>query len=281
MGMEAGANDYVFKPFNPVELSARVHALVRWQHLRQQAQQVEAEAHALTRRTLLEARERGDFERQLIGIVSHDLRNPLNAITLAASVLLKREGLDERQEKNATRILHSAERATRLVRDLLDFTQARLRGGLSLRPQPTDLHQLAAAVVDEVQPTHPERRIELIRQADGSGAWDPDRVSQVIGNLLSNALHYSPPGSAVRVETRGVGEAVVLEVHNWGSVISSEALPRLFEPLERGATQGERADRSIGLGLFIVRHIVTAHGGTVSARSSAEEGTLFTVRLPR
>jgi signal transduction histidine kinase len=278
-GLAAGANDYVFKPFNPVELSARVQALVRWQHLRQQAQQEEVEAHALTQRTLVEARERADFERQLIGIVSHDLRTPLSAITLAASVLLKRDELNERQAKNASRILDSAQRATRMVRDLLDFTQARLRGGLTLERKASDLHELARGVVEEVQSTTPERRIEVVQEGEGRGLWDPDRVCQVIGNLLANALHYSPPSTPVRVETREVGEEVLLTVHNWGTPIPPVIFARIFEPLERGIQQEDRAGRSIGLGLFIVKHIVSSHGGTVDVRSNERDGTTFTVRL--
>jgi len=278
-GLAAGANDYVFKPFNPVELAARVQALVRWQHLRQESQREEVEAHALTRRTLVEARERADFERQLIGIVSHDLRTPLNAITLAASVLLKRDDLNEKQAKNATRILDSAERATRMVRDLLDFTQARLRGGLSLERRASNLHELARAVVDEVQSTSSQRRIEVVQEGDGEGVWDPDRVCQVIGNLLINALHYSPPSTPVRIETRGVGEEVLLAVHNWGTPIPPVVFARIFEPLERGLEQEDRAGRSIGLGLFIVKHIVSSHGGTIDVRSSERDGTTFTVRL--
>ncbi len=227
-----------------------------------------------------EARRRAEFERQLIGIVSHDLRTPLSAIILSASVL-QRTDLSGQQARNVERIVSAGGRATRLIRDLLDFTQARLGAGIPLHPRAGDLHALARAAVDEVQPGYPERRIELVRAGDGDGTWDPDRISQVLSNLVGNALHYSPPGTTVRVETRSEGDTAVLQVHNQGTPIPPESLSRIFEPLERGMEQLEGNNRSIGLGLFIVRQIVRAHCGDIDVRSTQEQGTTFTVRLPR
>jgi signal transduction histidine kinase len=135
-------------------------------------------------------------------------------------------------------------------------------------------------MVDEVQLVHPQRRIDVVAQGDGRGEWDPDRLAQVLTNLLSNALSYSPPDTPVTVRTRGTESELVLEVHNRGAPIPAEQLPLLFEPLARGASQQDRMGRSIGLGLFIVRHIVEAHGGSITVRSE-EEGTTFTVHLPR
>ncbi len=228
-----------------------------------------------------ELRRRVEFEQQLIGIVSHDLRNPISAITLAAHALLRREELDARATKSASRILSSAERATRMIRDLLDFTQARLGGGISLERRPTDLRQLVQQVLDEVEVTCPDRHIEVRQEGDAWGEWDSDRMAQVVTNLVSNALKYSPGETPVRVEVRGEDEAVVLSVHNQGDPIPADLLPRLFEPLRRGTLQMDRTTRSIGLGLYIVKHLVEAHGGTVSARSTEGRGTTFTVRLPR
>lgn len=229
-----------------------------------------------------EARQRTAFERQLMDIVSHDLRNPLNAIMLAAGALLKSEDLEEGHRRNAIRVLNSAERATRMIRDLLDFTQARQGGGIPLSRREANLHELVHTVLDEVRSTHPERTLVVEQSGDGTGEWDPDRLAQVISNLVGNAIQYSPPDTPVRVTTQGEVDAVVLEVHNAGAPIAPELLGRIFEPMERGThQQAIRSGKSIGLGLFIVRHIVLAHGGRVSVRSLVDEGTTLTVLLPR
>ncbi|WP_257456878.1 sensor histidine kinase [Archangium lipolyticum] len=227
-----------------------------------------------------EVKRRIEFEQQLIGIVSHDLRNPLTAIIFGASVLLKREGLDEKVTSSARRILASAERAGRMIRDLLDFTQARL-GGIPVARAPLCLHAQASQVIDELGHTHPERGLELTREGDTHGEWDPDRIAQVISNLVGNALKYSPPDSVVRVRTRGERNVVLLEVHNRGEPIPPALIPELFKPLNRGTARTDMQTRSIGLGLYIVDNIVRAHGGSVHVSSTAAEGTIFTVRLPR
>lgn len=227
-----------------------------------------------------EEKERSEFEQQLIGIVSHDLRNPITAISLGVSLLLRREGLDDRILKTLVRIHSSAERAIRMVRDLLDFTQARLGGGIVLHREPMELHPLLQLIVEETHMSHPDRDVRLELEGDGRGTWDSDRIAQLLTNLVTNALKYSPEGSLVTVRTRGEPDAVVLEVHNEGEPIPPQVLTHLFEPMRRGG-QSDRVGRSIGLGLFIVDHVVRAHGGTIDVRSRAPEGTTFSVRLPR
>ncbi|OJT27404.1 hypothetical protein BO221_05375 [Archangium sp. Cb G35] len=228
-----------------------------------------------------ESQKRAEFAEQLIGIVSHDLRNPLNAITLSVAALLRQEELGERQAKGLARISAATERATRLIRDLLDFTRARLGGGIPIERKPLDVHSLCRQVVEEVRLAHPDRDVEVVWSGEGTGEWDGDRLAQVITNLVNNALAYSPPGTPVHVETRGMDGAVLLSVHNVGRPIPPELLPRLFEPMTRGRPGGDAASRSIGLGLFIVANIVHAHGGTIEVHSEEATGTTFTVRLPR
>ncbi|MFP2931642.1 PAS domain-containing protein [Pyxidicoccus sp. 3LG] len=229
-----------------------------------------------------EAKRRAEFEKLLIGIVSHDLRNPISAITMAATSLLRRELLEERHRKTISRILSSAERATRMLHDVLDFTQARVGGGIPMQPRLLDLHELTRQVVDEVQLAHPERRLETACSGDGRGLWDPDRLAQVITNLVNNAISYSPEEHPVRVRTHGTREAVALAVHNLGPAIPPELRHRLFEPMKRAEHNKEGRDsRGLGLGLFIVKHIVDAHGGVLRVHSTPHEGTTFLVRLPR
>ncbi len=240
-------------------------------------------AEDITERKRLEAesRARSEFEQQLIGIVSHDLRNPLNAILLGAQSLLRRDGLEARQTVALNRIVSSAERATRMIRDLLDFTQARLGGGIPMKLAPVKLHALTQQVVEELRLSYPEREVRLEQEGQDEGQWDGDRMAQVLTNLLTNALKYSPEGTRVTVHTHGDESQVRLEVHNTGPPIAPEVRARIFEPLQRATGTARREERSLGLGLYIVRHIVRAHGGTVTVRSTAEEGTTFTVSLPR
>jgi signal transduction histidine kinase len=233
------------------------------------------------RRSEAALKQQAEFEQQLVGIVSHDLRNPLNVIQLASTVLLQSGEHDERTMKALARIASSTGRAIRLVRDLLDFTQARLGGGIPIVPKALDLHVLARQTMDEVQTTHPERDLELAACGNGEGVWDPDRLAQVLTNLISNALKYSPPNTPVRVQTDGFGDEIELRVHNWGAPIPAEARARLFQPMHRASAQVSPAERSVGLGLFIVKEIVTGHGGRIDVRSDEPDGTTFTVRLPR
>ncbi|HYO59603.1 ATP-binding protein [Archangium sp.] len=231
-------------------------------------------------RLFQQAQEAARIREDLVAVVSHDLRNPISAISMSASVMLKREGLQDWQAKGLSRIYSAADRAIRLIRDLLDSTQARV-GGIPVEPRPLDFHELVRHVVEEVQLAHPERHIFFQPGGDAHGAWDADRMAQVITNLVGNAVQHSPAGTPVRVSSRGEDGEVLLEVHNEGPPIPAEVLPTLFEPFRRGRSAGGGAVGSVGLGLFISRQLVEAHGGSIEVRSTQGEGTTFTVRFRR
>ncbi|NNB99426.1 PAS domain-containing protein [Corallococcus exiguus] len=233
------------------------------------------------RQAQAQQQQRADFEQQLIGIVSHDLRNPVSAILLGAASLMRREELDERSTKAVSRIQSAAERAHRMIRDLLDFTQARLGGGLHIQRRASDLHEIVDGVLEEIEATHPDREIRRRRSGSGLGAWDPDRLGQLAQNLVTNALKYSPRDTAIQVETHGGPDAVTLSIHNAGAPISPERMSHLFQPLQRPSGEVDHSSRSIGLGLYIVKQLVKAHGGIITVESTDEAGTTFTVRLPR
>lgn len=228
-----------------------------------------------------ETKRREEFEKQLIGIVSHDLRNPLSAVLMGAEAILKRDELDERTTKAVVRIKSAAERARRMIRDLLDFTQARLSGGIRVDKRPTDLHELTRQVLEEFEVADPDRRIEGLHEGDGKGTWDADRVAQIVTNLMQNALTYSPPDTTVRVRTFAEDDAVSLSIQNEGAPIPAHRLPHLFEPLQRATEHAGTATRSIGLGLYIVKQLAEAHGGRITVESNEHDGTTFTLRLPR
>jgi PAS domain S-box-containing protein len=229
----------------------------------------------------LERETRAEFERQLIGIVSHDLRSPLSTILLGAQILMAGDGVDEKALRALARIQAAAERGARLVSDLLDFTQARVGGGIPVSASPGNLHVVVRQVVEEISTTSPEREIVVTTSGDGSGTWDLDRMSQVIANLVSNALKYSPAASIVRVVSETDVDGITVMVHNEGAPIANEALARIFQPMQRATSQHENKARSVGLGLFIVKHLVEAHRGRISVTSTADAGTTFAFWVPR
>lgn len=227
-----------------------------------------------------QTRNRAAFERQLIGIVSHDLRNPLSTILLGTQMLMAGDRIADSSLRALARIQAAAERCTRMVNDLLDFTQVRVGGGLAVAPAPGNMHALVRQAAEEVGMGAAERELQVVATGDAHGAWDLDRMSQVMHNLLTNALKYSPPDSAISVRCEAGEADVAVEIHNLGAPIAPEALARIFQPMQRATSQLENRARSVGLGLFIVKHIVEAHHGEIAVRSTAD-GTTFAFRVPK
>ena len=220
------------------------------------------------------AHDRAQFAEQMMAIVSHDLRNPLSAILMGAQVVGIGGDLSEQSTRALGRVVSSAQRARRLIDELLDFTLARVGRGLSVTRRPVDLQALVAKVVDELAPAFPGRGLKLRAVGSGPCSADADRIAQLIGNLVANAMAYGATDRDVTVTSWLAGERAGTTVHNEGTPIPPELLCSIFEPMVRGTPESSSA-RSVGLGLFIVRAIAEAHGGEVKVRSSVEEGTTF------
>lgn len=218
------------------------------------------------------------FRDQFIGVLSHDLRGPLGAVMMGAALLAAPEDHPQRRTRVVTRIINSAQRMERMIGDLLDLTRTRLGGTIPLKRQRADLQQVCEEVVLETEAARPEAVLRLQTSGNLVGNWDVDRLAQVVSNLVGNAIQHGD-GTPVTITAEDEGDAVSLAVHNGGVPIPPNMMPSIFEPLVRG--QAEGAVHSIGLGLFIARAIVTAHGGEIGARSTSDHGTTFTARLPK
>ncbi len=238
------------------------------------------------RRREEQARERArvlEYQERLIAIAGHDLRNPLTAVLVSAQMLLqKREELKPGQANAVERILRSASRIDALAALLIDFTYARLGKGIPMRPAPMDARAVVERTVDELRTTNPAREIRLEVNAPAmSGFWDGDRISQLVSNLVANALQYGAADTPVTVSlNREAAGALEIRVYNQGAPLAPELRQRLFEPYQRGKGAESAHPRGLGLGLFIVREIARAHGGNIEVTSDAK-GTAFVVHLPR
>ncbi|HEY1417580.1 MAG TPA: PAS domain-containing sensor histidine kinase [Myxococcaceae bacterium] len=226
----------------------------------------------------LALQEAHQFEQRLLGIVSHDLRNPLASIRLGVD-LLTRSTASENQLRTVTRMARSAERMHQLVAGLLDLTRLRAGQQLPITRERSNMHLLVERAVEEVSVADPGR-ITVTGHGDGTGEWDNVRLGQALGNLLGNALQHSPAGSPVSVGVEGGQDVVRVSIHNGGEAIPADQQGGLFEPFQRGIRPGA-LDGSVGLGLYIAWHVARAHDGKIEVSSSPEAGTTFRLSLPR
>jgi PAS domain S-box-containing protein len=222
------------------------------------------------------------FRDQVMGILGHDLRNPLSAVRALATLLLRRGDLPVSARDCIAEIDHAGQRMLEMIGTLLDFTRSRFMGEFPIAPVPADLHEVCRGVIGEVLAAEPGRAVELALEGDGRGTWDPARMAQVVSNLVSNALQHGAKHTPIRVSVGGDDEHALIEVENQGRAIPPQLMEVMFEPFCRGSMLRDASHaRGLGLGLFIVSQIVSAHGGAISVDSSEEQGTTFTVRLPR
>ena len=266
-GYESGAVDFLYKPIDPHMLTNKASVFFEL-HRRKQAL-----AHELRERT-----EALRINEMFMAVLSHDLRTPLQSI-MAAATVLKRQPSPDKVALMAERMLGTSQRMGRMIEDLLDVTRIRQAGGLALKPGPAHLQALLQRTLDEVQTSHADRHIASTLQGDLEGIWDGERLSQVLTNLVGNALHHGSPGVPVHIAVDGSRpDAVTITVSN-GGTIPPELLPYLFDPF-RGRDREPGRDQGLGLGLFIVHQIVRAHRGRIEAHS--QDGiTQFRVELPR
>jgi signal transduction histidine kinase len=220
------------------------------------------------------------YRDQTLGILGHDLRNPLAAIVTGASFLVGSDKLDVRSVAIAARMLSSANRMNRMIGDLLDLTRTRFGDLIPVVPVPVDLEPMCRQVVAELEGLRAAGTLRFVGSGDLRGEWDSDRIAQVLSNLIRNAIQHGATDEPIEVVARGEQDHVAVEVHNVGRCIPESAIATIFEPMVRHRGDGHTST-GVGLGLYIASQIALAHGGKLDVTSTEVDGTTFTLRLPR
>ncbi|MES2784512.1 MAG: hybrid sensor histidine kinase/response regulator [Pseudomonadota bacterium] len=278
-GYENGAVDFLYKPLDPHAVRSKVNVFVEIYRQRQQQEMLLAEL----RDTQAELQRSIEMRDDFVSMVSHELRTPLNTLylqtqlrrrmasgaTLTPAQLTAMVERDEQQIRNMVR----------LIDDMLDVSRLR-KGTLAIQPAAADLAVLVKRVVESYadQGANVGCPMEYTGPDSLPGIWDEFRIEQVVANLLTNAIRYGG-GKPVKVTLESSGQEATISVRDQGIGIAPQDQARIFEQFERAV--GKQVAPGLGLGLFITRQIVEAHGGTIAVQSSAGEGSTFTVRLPR
>jgi len=230
---------------------------------------------ATSESSLTDVNREAELREQFIAVLGHDLRNPLASIQAGARLL------QQRGTSNAAEILHlmqgSVSRMSALIDNVLDFARGRLGDGVDLSRSDVSLEPVLRQVVDELQATAPDRRIDCDFALDRTVYCDPSRLGQLLSNLLANALSHGSAATPIKISAQCEDETFKLRVSNSGTPIPAATLAKLFQPFFRG--ERSRSQQGLGLGLYIAFEIARAHGGTLEATSSSEE-TTFTLRMP-
>jgi signal transduction histidine kinase len=222
-----------------------------------------------------------DRSRELfLSVLGHDLRNPITAISGLAELQLRGK-MPDRHREFASQILASTQRMSHMVNDLLELARVRLGSGITINPAPGSVRRICGNVVEEMKSAFPNRTFQLNGDGELLGEWDENKLSQVVSNLASNAVQHGAIGSPVTITAQSTGDGVEVSVHNEGTPIPLDKIPKLFDSFyQLDNREVDTGSTSLGLGLYICKQIIVAHGGTIEVRSSANEGTTFIVRLP-
>ena len=274
-GYEAGAVDFLFKPLEPLIVRSKVRVFLELDRQNRLLKEREAELEKAVRT-------RDEF----LSIASHELKTPLTSLSLQTQLLtraVKKGRIDSLGAEKIDRMLGVVSRQTghltTLIDDLLDVARI-ANGKLTIEPAEMDLVSLVREVVDRFQEqiANAKSRVELELPAGLSGNWDPHRVEQVLVNLVSNACKYGE-GSLIRISARRQGDMVEFSVADKGMGIPPARLPHIFDRFERAVEDSKIS--GLGLGLYITKQIISAHGGTIQVESQPGDGATFTVRLPQ
>jgi len=260
-----------------------VLAMIREQELTELAKSAQLSAELVTeklRETERELRATAEFRERLLGIVGHDLRNPLGAISMCAQLMISEGAYDRESVMTLVSfLLTSVHRMDRMIKQLFLFTRARLGGGVPLELEATDLRPICQHAIEELALTSTVP-IKSTFEGNTAGLWDGERLIEALSNLVANAIEHATPGTTVAVHAEGQGDQVTVMIRNLGNPIPEALLPVLFVAFHRGRAGIKARAGHLGLGLFIAHEIVRSHGGTLTAQSAAGT-TTFTMSLPR
>lgn len=220
-----------------------------------------------------------ELREQFMAILGHDLRNPLAGAACAVEFLADREELSERGITALHTASLSLQRMSRLIDDVLDFTRARLGGDVGVDPiDGIELQPILELIVEEIRYAHPDITLQEAYTLANPVTCDPDRIAQLVSNLLGNAVFHGEPGGEVRVEAADIGPDIAIAITNRGGQIPPDVKALLFEPFKR-AEPGS-SQNGLGLGLYISKQIAERHGGDIEVHSDVSE-TTFKLRIPR
>ena len=226
-------------------------------------------------------------QNMFLAILGHDLRNPLGTVVTGASFLMQAVDIPPKYVLVATRMFNSSKRMSKLINDLIDFTRTHLGPGIPIRVKHGSIVGLCGEVVDELRTFHPERLIDLHVPSKADAIFDESRIGQVLSNLIGNAIQYGSPELPVTVRLTSNADDVVISVNNRGKTIAMDKVQAIFDPMVRIAAhahgnENDSAERtSLGIGLYISREIIHAHGGRIDVTSNVADGTTFIVTMPR
>ncbi len=217
---------------------------------------------------------------QFVATLSHDLKTPLATARLAAQLLMRRLK-DSEHEGSLARTIRNIDRADKMIENLLDVSLIRVGQAVPLAISQSDLVEIVRDAVSELSAIYGDRFEVIIPSATLPGFWSTAHLGRCVENLLTNAVKYGADGLPVSVTVEDHQSDVYVKVHNWGNTIEPDQLNSIFDPFRRSTSANRSGKKGWGLGLTLVKGVVEAHGGDVLADSSKDEGTTFTIRLPK